>query len=616
MDDEATLRQAQSERDDRRWTTGSQAMSAPIADPTGASHSAPDDRRPPVPPTVTVETGGVRLTLAASRVHPSGGAARVRAWGVEGDVLDVRVSAGATAFAEETTLRLRIDAPPTVRPRVRADDPALTAEIESGGGWAAGPVRVGGTAGWLRLDVWTGSAGEDGDRGDRDERRPGLRIAVEIVPSKLDYRRDLAALTADIERLSGDLAAALVAPAAPGGAALDALARGSLAPLAALDALSGDLAAAVRAALARPLGADRRIRIDAPAHRARHAGPAVVRALARHADAASVLGGSAFDARLRVPALALDPALDTPEHRYLAARLDAAARAARRVAIAYAGPGARVRAARGVLLRLAARLDALLALAPLAAVRGLAPPSAPPLRATLAPGYRDALAVLARVRQRLIVAAAVAGVADPPGVRLRPLHALYETWAFLATVRALGEATGAPLDLRRLVRRTGPARLPTLARARVDVRIAGGIRLRLLRAPTLTRGLTPQRPDLLLMRQRGDAPVVWHVLDAKYRLDRRPETVARLGLPAPPPDALGDLHRYRDALLGPGGARPVATAVALYPWRDDDGSSATPYADSRLAAHLAAHGVGAIPLLPGATGHLEAWVAAIVAGEV
>ncbi len=590
------------------------AQAAPRTQPDRSLHLSGfprGDLQPPnVAPSLTVETANLRLTLAASHAHPAGGTARIRAWGADGTALQVGVSAGATAFAEETTLRLRIDAPPTVHPRVRADDPALTAEIDSGNGWAAGPVRIGSTAGWLRLDVWAGDADGDGAR-------PALRLAIEIVPSKLDYRRDLAALTADIERLSGDLAAALVAPAAPDGAALDAPARGSLAPLAALDALADDLDAAVRAALSRPLGADRRIRIDAPAHRARHAGPAVVRALARHADAAAVFGGANFgDARLRVPALALDPALDTPEHRYLAARLSAAAHAARRVATAYAGPGARVRAARGVLLRLAARLDALLALAPLAAVRGLAPPASPPLRATLAPGYRDALAVLARVRQRLVVAAAVAGVADSPGVRLRPLHALYETWAFLATVRALGTATGAPLDLRRAVRRTGPARLPTLARARVDVRMAGGVRLRLLRAPTLAHGLTPQRPDLLLMRQRGDDPPVWHVLDAKYRLDRRPETARRLGLPAPPPDALGALHRYRDALLGPDGARAVATAVALYPWRDEDARGATPYADSRLAAHLAAHGVGAIPLLPGATGHLEAWIAAIVAGEV
>ncbi len=591
-------------------------------------------------PWVAVEGGGLRVTLVASRAHPSGGAPRVRAWDGAGQRLDVDVAPGATAFAEETTLRLRVDGPPGVWLDVVADDPRLAAEVETGAGWAAGLVRVGSTAGWLRLDVravgngWGRDGARDGSG--KDDGRLLLRLAVEIVPSKLDYRRDLAALTDDLGRLSDDLAAALVAPASPDAALADAAATGVIAPLALLDALSGDLDAAVRAALARPLGAERRTPADAPAHRARHASAATHRALTRRGDAATFLSsapphgsagsgspspgspspGSAWhDARLRLPAPRLDPTLDTPEHRYLAFHIGAATRSARRVARAIAATTARSAAARDVLVRLADRLDALLALAPLDAARGQAPPPAPPLRATLAPGYRDALAVLAAIRQRLRIEAALRSATDALPARLRPLHALYETWAFLATAHALAAATGARLDLRRLVRPTGAAHVPTLARARIDVRAAGGVRLRLVRAPYVAHGLVPQRPDALLVRQVSQAPAVWHVLDAKYRLDRSPGTVARHGLPAPPHDALGALHRYRDALVDATGTRRVATAAALYPWRES-ASEGGSYAGSRLARSLRTLGVGAIPLLPGATDDLAAWIDALVAGDV
>ena len=134
-------------------------------------------------------------------------------------------------------------------------------------------------------------------------------------------------------------------------------------------------------------------------------------------------------------------------------------------------------------------------------------------------------------------------------------------------------------------------------------------RLALVRAPTLAGGLAPQRPDLLLVRQKGDEPPVWHVLDAKYRLDARPDTLDRLGVPAPPPEALGALHRYRDALVAPDGRRPVASAAALYPWRDDGR-----YAGSRLASSLATLGVGALPTLPGATDALRVWMEDVVRG--
>jgi hypothetical protein len=122
---------------------------------------------------------------------------------------------------------------------------------------------------------------------------------------------------------------------------------------------------------------------------------------------------------------------------------------------------------------------------------------------------------------------------------------------------------------------------------------------------------TPQRPDVMLTIHDRDWPPLHLILDAKYRLDDSPERVRRDGAPGPPDDALNVLHRYRDAILErPDAAatrpkRGVVQAAAAFPHRDPPGQD---YASSRLYRSLDAVGVGAIPLLPGATHLLERWL--------
>ncbi len=113
--------------------------------------------------------------------------------------------------------------------------------------------------------------------------------------------------------------------------------------------------------------------------------------------------------------------------------------------------------------------------------------------------------------------------------------------------------------------------------------------------------LLPQRPDLVLtVRQSGRTRRV--VLDAKYRRDDSDPYRRRHGAAGPPEDALGTLHRYRDAIPG-----TVETAAALFPGTDGDAFRA-----SRLWTSLDTLGVGAIPVRPGGTAALADFIGGLL----
>ncbi|HYE56876.1 MAG TPA: DUF2357 domain-containing protein, partial [Rhodothermales bacterium] len=490
----------------------------------------------------TLDTGAVVVTWRSEAAHPEGGRLRVRVQGADGITVQTDVAEGAPAIPEESAHRLRVEHREGLPVEVRHHDPVVLRDLETvTPGLVVGPVRFGSTAGWSRFEVRVGGLSH-------------LTFIVEVVPSKLDYRRDLRALVEAVGRISDDLVFALVAPATAEARSGAEAAEGHVAPAGLLDHLGGALEEAVRFALATPLRTDVRSLRALPAHRARRVSPGLLRRLER-----------AEQEGARLPLPALDPALEGPEHRYLAASLRAAAEDARRLAIAQPRTP-RGRAARSRMIALAARLEALLALDPLASVPvTAAPPAHVPLRGTLAPGYREAFRLLALVRQRLKL-----GAGRLPG-RLRSLHLLYETWAFLTVAEALASATGARLDPRRLLRGQGAALRLQLGPVRLSFRAPGAVRLVLERAPLLRAPLMPHalRPDLRLVRTVGESAPEWIVLDAKYRLDRAPGYVTRLGAPGPPAAALGALHRYRDALVDDDGERRTTLAVALYPWRDD-----------------------------------------------
>jgi hypothetical protein len=108
----------------------------------------------------------------------------------------------------------------------------------------------------------------------------------------------------------------------------------------------------------------------------------------------------------------------------------------------------------------------------------------------------------------------------------------------------------------------------------------------------------PQRPDIVLRHALGDTVRTW-IFDAKYRVE-----IERGGVLAAPPDAIHQMHRYRDALLWSDEANGVVGrklresigAFALFPGKSEGWSS---HLQSESVEQV---NIGAFPLHPG-TGH-------------
>ncbi|HEX8299643.1 MAG TPA: nuclease domain-containing protein, partial [Rubricoccaceae bacterium] len=217
---------------------------------------------------------------------------------------------------------------------------------------------------------------------------------------------------------------------------------------------------------------------------------------------------------------------------------------------------------------------------PLRSVSRPAPAARP--RARLArPDYAAAAEALAALGRALDLAE------GPVATPLQDTSVLYEAWAALETVHAFACALGDNVSLRPFRSEplgSGPAVRLVGERAEVDV----------VRTPRFAGppALLVQIPDLLVTVRRPCQPTHTVVLDAKYRLDASGA--------APPGDALGSLHRYRDAIVGPDGRALVQTAAVLFPARPGAG-----FEGARVWTSLATLGIGAVPLLPGATEWLD-----------
>jgi len=208
-------------------------------------------------------------------------------------------------------------------------------------------------------------------------------------------------------------------------------------------------------------------------------------------------------------------------------------------------------------------------------------------------------------------------------IGMREISDLYEIWCFLALRRVL-------VDLG--FEEVAKAREPALSRSELKtelenglgaafvLRHAGaGIQVRLAHEPIFGRNGTEeihsftvsQKPDIVLEATWTDAgeprKLLW-VFDAKYRVktvtdtrdEERPEDSTLV-----PPDAIDQMHRYRDSLILRQGScdksRPVIGAYALYPGFFDQTRNENPY-DSAIAEV----GVGAFPIVP-ASGH-DLWL--------
>jgi len=290
--------------------------------------------------------------------------------------------------------------------------------------------------------------------------------------------------------------------------------------------------------------------------------------------------------------------LDTPSHRCLAARLHQVTRRLQHLMQeeAVRPDTDRRRVVLEDLDALGRQLGRHLRRGPLAEVSG-AVPSVPPLALRRRPAYATAYDALRQLEGSL---ARADGEVRPS---LLDLAGLYEAWCALALVRETAQVLGveAPVSPFGLHRAGVDVRLRRGHRSAVQLE-GRGVQVDITYSPRFSspKALLAQRPDLLLTVQGRFTRRV--VLDAKYR---REDASARYGVAGPPADAIGALHRYRDAILGPGGMPTwIDGAIALYPPASDVES----YETSRLWIGLAEIGVGAIPLVPGQTEWLRRWI--------
>lgn len=437
--------------------------------------------------------------------------------------------------------------------------------------------------------------------------KPHLAFAVSVSPSKLDYVQDYRAMRDEVEACARGLALEYLRTTMQPGTALPALPGGTPGWVMLLRTVLDALEQALGYVAAHPYReltpVPQRVRVEL----IRHPGAAVRRAVQTGQGQGGwkrLHDGTPVHTHLPVPRPQYT--LDTPEHRWIAARLE---RIDHELALLRTTEarrqGARQAAIDHELAALQRRVQVLGQLPPIReAARTTAPVSlVPPLRLLTAPGYREAYQCLLRLQQGLHLDG------DALVLTLKDLHLLYEYWCFLSLAQLVAYTTNSEVPLSSLlsVEQAGlRLRLRRGMEQTLRWQLPGGRRVSLVYNPRFggETYVVPQQPDFLLTVTGPGGTARWYVLDAKYRLDATPGYVRRFGVPGPPVAALNDLHRYRDAIQTRG-ERTVAQALVLFPWREDVPGT---FAASRHHRLLNTVGIGALPLLPGATDWLAAWL--------
>ncbi|OZC03815.1 hypothetical protein BSZ36_12955 [Rubricoccus marinus] len=306
----------------------------------------------------------------------------------------------------------------------------------------------------------------------------------------------------------------------------------------------------------------------------------------------------------RMPVRVLGENEDIAAHRWIRQRLDLALSVLAQITREearhpYAETGRR-RALRESLDQIAAGLRRFRRQRPLAEAVGAPAMRKAPLVLRTRPVYREVFDALQALERGLDVGAGEVATAWLGTGRL------YESWAVLRVVQVLADVLGAPAPEEPFGLAASGARVRIGRGTRNAIRLDGnGVRVDIAYEPRFPGppGLLAQRPDVLLTLRAPGQPVRRAVLDAKYRRDDSTAYAMRHGAAGPPEAALGDLHRYRDAIVNKEGEPLVEAAAALFPFH------ATPtFENSRLWRAHATVGIGAVPLVPGEDEWLRRWI--------
>jgi hypothetical protein len=212
------------------------------------------------------------------------------------------------------------------------------------------------------------------------------------------------------------------------------------------------------------------------------------------------------------------------------------------------------------------------------------------------PRYAAVLSAIRRLRQGL------EPNRDEGLVGLKDLPTLYEYWVYLTVVSRLRQRYPQVVsEGRSLVRRVGGELVMSRgALSRFVLRDDSGRQVTALYnrkfggLPT-----TAQQPDAVIQVEDQDGLLI---IDAKYRLGRDREYLARYGCEGPLEEDINVLHRYRDALVHAESPyqRRVAAGLIAFPGRDT-----RKYRAHRFCRSWPAVWVGGVPLLPGSVELLD-----------
>lgn len=231
------------------------------------------------------------------------------------------------------------------------------------------------------------------------------------------------------------------------------------------------------------------------------------------------------------------------------------------------------------------------------------PPDFSSLTMQGAPGYREAYQSILHLRMALMLEG------DVLKTSITDLAELYEVWCYLAIIQIVSRLTGTPTKLEDLLefKSSGVSmRLRPGRSSSVEISDTNGcVKISYNRPFAMQTGV--QRPDITIEIARANLAPIYLLMDAKYRLNATSQAMNSRLPPGPPIDAIGQLHRYRDAILidTPSRGRPVVRAVALFPLNS---SNSEGWCDHPLYKSNDEVGIGALPFLPTNLRWVTQWI--------
>lgn len=440
--------------------------------------------------------------------------------------------------------------------------------------------------------------------------KPEFEFEIQVFPSKLDYEEDYHQMLADVQDVLSGLALEFLRSTFSAGQIQDKMKNTALEWVVLLQHVIDDLAKALRYINSHPIKGLTREVMQVRPEKIKHVDHIVRNAVRK-------MGGVASCTHVKLPEQRPSPTLDTPEHRWLTLQMrlitDKLQRVLQQVGKQYDMSVRRQTS----LLRLQ---DMQRMVQSLRSMKVLSAVSAPPpagfvsLQLLKTPGYREAYQCC------MILSLGLKLQGGPINLSIKNIDLLYEYWCYLAVLKSVSAQLKQAIPGAQLLKIKQSGIQVLLERGvsqSVDFTHGTNRKVRVTYNPKIKNKymLLTQQPDMMITVQDDRWPAFQMVMDAKYRVDASEEYIGKYKTPGPPEDAINVLHRYRDAILEKSEdiykqpKKTVIQAAALFPFRE---SIPGTYGQSRLAQSLEHIGIGAIPMLPGGVGYLDAWLKEVI----